>query len=442
MTVDARGLSLHPDQHAIAATALDPNIVFIGNDGGLFRLNGSFTNVSSLCKSRPLSGNNLVDCTNWLSKVPTTISSLNQGLGTLQYQSLSVNVQNPLNDIMGGTQDNGTQAFTSKSNGNGKGNANWFVTIFGDGGQSGISASTPSTRFHTFFDAQIDMNFRGTDELGWNWVSDTFFSGAAAAEGRSFYIPIILDPTVAGTLFTGLQHVWRTQDDNGGQAFLESNCNEFFGTFTSPCGDWVAIGQDLSSPAFGSDKTPGSAGYIVAVQRAPSDHGTLWAGLRRGRVFVSSNADNPTPGAVTFYRIDSPSTPTRFVSGIAVDPGNPNHAFISFSGYNAYAASSSTASGHVFDVKYDPSSHTATWRSLDFNLGDQPVTGIAFDPDTRDVFVSTDFGVNMLRSSDTRWVPAAGSLPPVAVYGLTIDSSARVLYAATHGRGAWKLDLR
>ncbi|HEV3058911.1 MAG TPA: hypothetical protein VGY48_11735 [Vicinamibacterales bacterium] len=442
MTVDARGVSLHPDQHAIAATALDPNIVFIGNDGGLFRLNGSFTNVSSLCKSRPLSGNNLVDCTNWLSKVPTTISSLNQGLGTLQYQSLSVNVQNPLNDIMGGTQDNGTQAFTSKSNGNGNGNANWFVTIFGDGGQSGISASTPSTRFHTFFDAQIDMNFRGTDELGWNWVSDTFFSGAAAAEGRSFYIPIILDPTVAGTLFTGLQHVWRTQDDNGGQAFLESNCNEFFGTFTSPCGDWVAIGQDLSSPAFGSDKTPGSAGYIVAVQRAPSDHGTLWAGLRRGRVFVSSNADNPTPGAVTFYRIDSPSTPTRFVSGIAVDPGNPNHAFISFSGYNAYAAPSSTASGHVFDVNYDPSSHTATWRSLDFNLGDQPVTGIAFDPDTRDVFVSTDFGVNMLRSSDTQWVPAAGSLPPVAVYGLTIDSSARVLYAATHGRGAWKLDLR
>jgi hypothetical protein len=60
---------------------------------------------------------------------------------------------------------------------------------------------------------------------------------------------------------------------------------------------------------------------------------------------------------------------------------------------------------------------------------------------TGDLFVSTDFGVDMLRAGDTRWVPAAGSLPPVAVYGLTIDSSSRVLYAATHGRGAWVLDI-
>ncbi|HJZ78434.1 MAG TPA: hypothetical protein VKE51_42190 [Vicinamibacterales bacterium] len=444
MTIDAQGVSLHPDQHVIAAAPLDPNIVFIGNDGGVWRLNGSFSNSSSECASRSLSGNNLIDCTNWLSKVPTTISALNRGLGTLQYQSLSVNAQDPLNDIMGGTQDNGTHAFTSKSNGNGKGNANWFVTIFGDGGQSGISASNPAKRFHTFFDAQIDMNFRGTEELGWNWVSDTFFgpSGAARLEGRSFYIPIIFDPAVDGTEFTGLQHVWRTQDDNGGQAFLESNCNEFFGTFTSPCGDWVAIGQDLSSMAFGSDKNPGSTGYIVAVERAPSDRGTLWAGLRRGRVFVTSNADNTTAAAVTFFRIDSAATPERFVSGIAVDPGNPNHAYISFSGYNAYASATGTATGHVFEVKYDPSSHSATWTNLDFNLDDQPITDIAFDSNTGDLFVSTDFGVNMLRASGTQWAPAAGSLPPVAVYGLTIDTAGRVLYAATHGRGAWKLDLR
>jgi hypothetical protein len=243
-------------------------------------------------------------------------------------------------------------------------------------------------------------------------------------------------------VFTGLQHVWRTQDDNGGQAFLESNCNEFFGTFTSPCGNWVAIGPDLADAALGGDKTPGSAGYIVAVERAPSDRGTLWAGLRRGRVFVTSNADDPTAASVAFYRIDSAATPERFVSGIAVDPANPNHAYISFSGYNAYANASGTATGHVFEVTYNPNSHTAVWTNLDYNLGDQPITDIALDWNTGDLFVSTDFGVNTLHASDTKWVPAAGGLPPVAVYGLTIDSNARVLYAATHGRGAWKLDLR
>jgi hypothetical protein len=188
MTIDSQGVSLHPDQHAIAATPLNPNIVFIGNDGGVWRLNGSFSDVSSQCASRPLGGNNLIDCTNWLSKVPTTISAINRGLGTLQYQSVSISAQDPLNQIMGGTQDNGTHAFFSKSGGTGPGNSNWFVTIFGDGGQSGISPSNASKRFHTFFDAQIDMNFRSADELGWNWVSDTFFgpAGAGRLEGRSF----------------------------------------------------------------------------------------------------------------------------------------------------------------------------------------------------------------------------------------------------------------
>ena len=47
MTIDTHGVSLHPDQHAIASTPGNPDIVFIGNDGGLWRLNGSFTNASS-----------------------------------------------------------------------------------------------------------------------------------------------------------------------------------------------------------------------------------------------------------------------------------------------------------------------------------------------------------------------------------------------------------
>jgi hypothetical protein len=432
MTVDTQGVSLHPDQHAIAATPFDPNTVFIANDGGLWRLNGSFSNISSQCSSRGLSGNDLTDCNSWLSKVPTTISSLNQGLGTLQFQSLSLNVQNPLNDIMGGTQDNGTQAF------NGQGSGSWFVTIFGDGGQSGINVGNPNIRMHTFFSDQGDVNFKGTDPLGWDWIADPLL---ASGEAASFYIPLIADPSVSGTWYTGLQHVWRTQDNAGSQSFLDTTCNEFFGTFTSQCGDWVPIGQNLSSTAFGLDKSPGQ--YIVATERAPSDSGTLWAGLRRGRVFVTSNANDATPSNVTFYRIDTSSTPTRFVSGIAVDPSDPNHAFVSFSGYNAYATASGTATGHVFDVHYNPVSHTATWTNIDNNLGDEPITDVALDSGTGDLYVSTDFGVDVLKSGTTTWTPAAAGLPPVAVYGLTIDSdaNARVLYAATHGRGAWSLKL-
>jgi hypothetical protein len=301
---------------------------------------------------------------------------------------------------------------------------------------------------HTFFSqpglTQIEVNHHGTlptvpSEQGWTWVGDP---GSLSGENVAFFLPLIADPNVDGTWFFGAEHVWRTQDNGGNQAFLEANCNQFVPghgnlIFTGACGDWVPIGKNLSTDkSFGTDKSPGQ--FMAAAVRAPSDTGTLWVGFRRGRVFVSSNADKPNANVV-FYRIDTSAQPERFVSGIAVDPADPNHAFISFSGYNAYATATGTATGHVFDVHYSTSSHKATWTNIDNDIGDQPVTGIAFDPVTSNLFVSTDFGVDVL--SGSHWVPAASGLPPVAVYGLTINSAHRVLYAATHGRSAYSLSL-
>jgi hypothetical protein len=440
MTIDTNGVSLHPDQHAIAATPFNPDIVFIANDGGLWRLNGSFSNVSSQCASRtaPASANR-TDCLSWLSKVPTTISTLNRGLGTLQYQSLSVNVQNPLNDLLGGTQDNGTHAI------NGKGNA--FVTIFGDGGQSGTNPFNSNIRFHTFFNASPEVNFNGTNPTGWDVIYEPLFG----VEAQSFYIPLIFDPAVNGTAFTGLDFVWRTPDNGGSQTDLDTHCNEFTGDFSASytCGDWIRIGpgsnpldttKALATGSFwGSDKSSG--GFVAATERAPSDNDTLWVGTRRGRLFISKNA-SAAQTSVAFTRIDTASTPTRFISGIAIDPSDANVAYVSFSGYNAYATAAGTATGHVFKVVYSPGPGTATWTNLDNNLGDEPITDIALDSNTGDLFVSTDFGVDILKSGGSTWTPAAGSLPPVATYGLTIDSNARVLYAATHGRGAWMLSLQ
>ncbi|MFL5919713.1 MAG: hypothetical protein ACJ743_12940 [Gaiellaceae bacterium] len=43
------------------------------------------------------------------------------------------------------------------------------------------------------------------------------------------------------------------------------------------------------------------------------------------------------------------------------------------------------------------------------------------------------------------WVPAADGLPQAAASGLTLvndKNGDRLLYAATHGRGAWRLRLR
>ena len=438
MTNDTQSppLGMHPDQHAIAFAGGNPNIAFIGSDGGVVRTSGSFVDFSADCASRGISGNQLIRCLEWLAAVPSRIDSLNEGLRTLQFQSVSLNRQNPLNDLIGGTQDNGTWVYS------GQGNGLWFETINGDGGQSGIDAVNPNVRVHSFFDAQHDVNFNGNDPLGWNWVSDPFFIGPGASEPRSFYPHIIADPAVAGSMFVGLDFVWRTKDSGGPRAFLEQYCNEYFGDYAnrpSLCGNWVRLGPAglaTNTAIYGAGKN--AASYVVAIERAPTDNSTMWVGTRRGRVFVSTNADAAAPASVAFTRIDTIAQPQRFVSGIAVDPDDPNHAFVSFSGYDAYTPATP---GHVFEVTYNPVAHTATWTNISHNLGDQPITDVAYDNVTGELFASTDFGVALLEPGAVEWVPAAGSLPAVATYGLTINSPGRVLYAATHGRGIWKLDL-
>jgi hypothetical protein len=92
----------------------------------------------------------------------------------------------------------------------------------------------------------------------------------------------------------------------------------------------------------------------------------------------------------------------------------------------------------VFDVRYNPATHKATFTDLSFNLGDFPVTGIA-ENGTGDVFAATDFGVAALAAGSTSWVTAGTGLPTSAVYGLTLAPQGHVLYAATHGRGAWSM---
>jgi hypothetical protein len=182
---------------------------------------------------------------------------------------------------------------------------------------------------------------------------------------------------------------------------------------------------------------------VVSVVRAESDKGTLWAATRRGRVFITKNADAGSTGAVAFTRLDSKSTatPNRFVSGIAIAPSNSNHAYVSFGGYNAVTPSTP---GHVFEVTYVPATGKTTWTSLDRGvgpLGDLPVTSLALDNVTGRFYAATDFGVLSQLGNSGFWTTAAAGLPTAEVSGLTIDQKSRVLYAATHGRAVWSLKL-
>jgi hypothetical protein len=102
--------------------------------------------------------------------------------------------------------------------------------------------------------------------------------------------------------------------------------------------------------------------------------------------------------------------------------------------------------GHVFEVTWGGAG-AATWVDRSYNLPDFPITGLVRDDATGDLYASSDFGVMKLAAAATAWTVAGTGLPHVEVAGLTIVSSTdrrstqRVLYAATHGRSAWSLQL-
>ena len=205
-----------------------------------------------------------------------------------------------------------------------------------------------------------------------------------------------------------------------------------------PCGDWETIGPDLTGPA----------SFIAALARTPSDTSTLWVATRAGKVYVSTNAD-AAASAVAFTRLDTsaPNAPPRFVSGIVVDPANPRHVWISYAGYSSTVAvppAPPNRPGHVFEVTWDGAA-TAVWTPADDGvgpIGDLPINDIARDDANGDLYAASDFGVVRRVAGTTHWHVAAPGMPTVEVAGLTLNTAGRVLYAATHGRGGFRLALR
>jgi hypothetical protein len=433
---------LHPDQHDLVTVPGDPFHFIETNDGGIMRSNGRFVDRSSWCNDpevpRGLTGAALARCQQMLSRIPERLEGINDGLNTLQFQSLSISPHNS-NIRQGGTQDNGTW----QTNGS---KVTWENMMIGDGGQSGFDVGIPEFRFHTFTNLTVDVNFNNGNIADWIWISDP------VAHGGEFYAPAISDPVVSKTLFGGTSRTaYRTQTAGlGTKTVAEANaiCNEWTGTFTQQCGDWAELGQvRLVDAAWGNR----AGGNVAAIERTAADTGTAWAATTTGRVFVTKNVDAPgvTVGTggnpirvatnVTWSRIDLPTTPGRFVSSIHVDSNNGNRAWISYSGFSV---NTPTTPGHVFEVTFNPATGTATWVNRSHNLADLPVTDLVRDDATGDLYAASDFGVLRLPAGTTSWQLAARNMPNVEVAGLTIVPATRQLYAATHGLSAWVLELK
>jgi hypothetical protein len=488
---------IHPDQHVIGVNPADATQIFEGSDGGMIRTSGDFADVSSQCDSQfrngggplPPASGSYTACKRLLSRVPTLIEHINKKYSsTLQYINVAIN---PLSncEVMGGTQDNGTW-----SNNNDCDNNTWNQVVYGDGGNAGYDATT-AWRFNEFTSGFSDSNFRNGDPEKWVITSAPVVN---SGEGPAFYWPQISDPNpVPGThpIYSGGKHVWRTwafgaghagnvpQDTTPDIAGYEANCPEFVVSGAQQgCGDYRPLGGpycdglastptipscinqpgDLTGAVYGTDRSGGSISWIA---RDAADHGTIWVATSAGRIFVTHNGDASDPATTSWHRIDSSTSggsPTRFPSGIYVDPEDTGHAWISYSGYNAVTP---TTPGHVFDVhEHGAAPGSGTFTNLNVesgtsafptptNDGDLPVSDVVRDDSSGTLYVGTDFGV--LRGDDdgTGGWHVTGGMPRYEVMHLEIQPSSRVatcalgkkckpvLYAATHSQGIWRMKL-
>ncbi|HUD68570.1 MAG TPA: hypothetical protein VMQ17_28565 [Candidatus Sulfotelmatobacter sp.] len=76
------------------------------------------------------------------------------------------------------------------------------------------------------------------------------------------------------------------------------------------------------------------------------------------------------------------------------------------------------------------------------SLGDLAINAMVRNDTSGDLYVATDFTVLRRGARTGHWHTAAGGMPMVEVSSLAIDQSKRVIYAATHGRSAWRLALK
>ncbi len=449
--------ALHPDHHAVVVNPTNWMQFFDFGDGGVNRSDGVFVDESADCAAPPKSytGGNRTFCELVLSRVPQELRAINKGLRTLHFYQVEYDRTNP-DRLAGGTQDNGSWETLGDKD-------TWVNVNVADGGHNAFDAPgpghDPEFALTSFQSGQLSVRYNSLDQADVNWISDTLF--ILFNEASPFITSAITDPVTPGTLWTGREHVFRSK--NWGRAVgltkakHRQHCSVWTGDgdidedgtyepLTDLCDDWRALGNQtaagrLTNAVFGDR----AGGHISTVERAYSDTKTLWATTSTGRVFISKNVDNADPTTVTFTRLDSlaANDPPRYPTAIFVDRTNPNHAWISYSGFSAKTP---LTPGHIFEVTYNPGAGTATFTMLDSldpekNYPDIPANAIVVT-NQGNIYVGNSFGVAVKKHGSDKWKPSPAGLPNVNVADLVYMPERDSLLAGTHGQGIWKLKVK
>jgi hypothetical protein len=346
---------------------------------------------------------------------------------------------------------------------------NWLQVNIADGGPNRFDATGTDSMFAltAFQSGQLMARYNPMQQVDVNWIADTLTDPTSvppyALEQSAFIVPAVSDPVRPGWMFTGREHVFRSTNYGRNPLLAtkdahRANCNIWYGAFGDlnkndvydlpgdACDDWKALGDPdiatgrMTGPLYGADRQ----GLYVSVTQRANDSGTLWVATGAGRIFVSKNADNPVPTAVVFDRIDNdpqPATvsPPRYPTKIFVDPRKPDHAWITYSGYNSKTPGTP---GHVFEVFYRPNASVFINRDGSGSRAypDIPANAIVVT-DRGTYYVANDYGVVVKERDSGAWTMSQNGLPKLDVADLILVPEKDSIYAATHGQGIWALRL-
>jgi hypothetical protein len=416
------GSAAHGDVHAIV---FHPDYgkanksIFIATDGGVFRTDNADANAGQdPCGKAPQ------NAIKW--------TAINNGLSTIQFYSGALF---PGNDqYVGGTQDNGslfgwsdtTNAVNSASSQN-VAQWKWLQFLGGDGGSTLVDSYNPKNVY-----ASLPPNGAVQIYKSSTGPNGTFYSASDGLYGDFLFVtPLAMDPKSTAILWTG-----------GDQVFRSSNAAT----------KWGEASNQFTGDNYGNE----NSGIISTVAVSPFDSNLVLAGTNYDSVnqiggWIHRTDQGLTANSQTSWQRSRPRR--GWVSSIAFDPSDRNVVYATYSSFN-----SDKDRGHVFK---STSGGSAPWFPVDgpcdrsapsasnpepcnvdnASLPDIPVHTIVVDPQNpKRLWVGTDLGIFTSLDGGQSWAQENSGFY-VSVASLVLDSSKKALFAFTHGRGVWRVNV-
>ena len=390
----------HSDQHSVAigSTAGGVPTLYVGNDGGVYK--------------RPVNGavNANGNGTDWVS--------LNDGtIDALQYYAVDVgkakagNAKNPAGTghiVSGGLQDNGGSIFR-------EGGAKMSSNFGGDGGDVLVDPENGCNIVQEYVVLAMRVTntcARPDDPAAFlDITKSTTFSIAPPDINARFIAPFVGNRTNVSEWMAGGNSLWI--QSNG---FAIRSGSEWKNAYKLP-----SAGQTYTALAMAGNTAVG--GWCGPCNNQ---------GFARG-VTIGTRANATAPWS--FAAVKTDGLPNRFIGGVEVGSGGTVYAVMN--GFSRRFTEGPGADvGHVF--KYNAT--TSSWEDISANFPDVPANSIK-ELANGGLVVGTDLAVLYRAPGATEWQRLGSGLPLTAALDVEVGPDGNDLYAATHGRGIWKIQL-